>query len=103
MTEGNKIDALKIFHYDNPFAEVNDSEMTCTLEDVCIFFSAASSIPHMDWTKQPCLEFIHDGSVLPTSSTCSLILRLPTVHSTYKNFKESMLLGVKGNDGFGGP
>ena len=79
---------------DNPFAEVNDSEMTCTLEDVCIFFSGASSIPHIGWTKQPCLEFIHDGSVLPTSSTCSLILRLPTVHSTYmyKNFKESMLL-----------
>ena len=45
---------------------------------------------------------LHDGN-LPTSSTCSLIIRLPTVHKTYISFKGALILGLKSNDGFGGP
>ena len=41
---------------------------------------------------------------LPTASTCSLVLRIPTCYGPqqYADFKEAMLLGLFGNDGFGG-
>ena len=72
----------------------------CTLEDICIFFSGARSIPPAGWPEKPMLEFLHDDRILPTSSTCSWILRLPTVH---KSYEDAMVLGSKGNEGFGGP
>ena len=75
----------------------------CTLSDVCVFFSGANQPPPMGFPEKPTLKLLHDGSPFPTSSTCSLILRLPTLHSTYATFKEAMVLGIHGNDGFGGP
>ena len=74
----------------------------CTLEDVCVFFSGASSVPPGGWPKKPKIEFIPDA-LLPTSSTCSLILRLPTVHKNYEQFKNVLILALRSNDGFGGP
>ena len=68
-----------------------------------IFFSGARSIPPAGWPKKPTLEFLHDNTILPTSSTCSLILRLPIVHTSSEMFKNAMVLSIKGNDGFGGP
>ena len=38
--------------------------------------------------------------MLPTASTCDLTLYLP-FHLEYEDFKNYMLLGVMGNDGFG--
>ena len=75
----------------------------CTLEDICIFFSGAKCVPPAGWPKKPTLDFLHDDTILPTSSTCSLVLRLPTVHKSYGSFKDAMVLGIKSNDGFGGP
>ena len=40
--------------------------------------------------------------LLPTASTCSLELRLPTYHHNYITFKEYMSVGLKGCEGFGG-
>ena len=59
-------------------------------------------MPPGGWPKKPTIEFIHDA-ILPSSSTCSLILRLPAVHQTHAAFKDALILGIKNNDGFGGP
>ena len=68
-----------------------------------IFFSGADKIPPIGFEQQPTLGFLlSKEAILPTSSTCDLTLRIPTVHSDYHHFREYMLLGILGNDGFGG-
>ena len=78
-------------------------EIGCTLEDILVFFSGTDRIPPMGFEKYPTLTFIHDAkAVLPTASTCDIQLRLPTRFHVYDDFKQHMLLGLKGHDGFGG-
>ncbi len=68
-----------------------------------VFFSGADRVPSLGFQKQPSLVFLHgDSAKLPTASTCDLQLRLPANHKDFEAFKEAILLGVKGNDGFGG-
>ena len=38
---------------------------------------------------------------LATASTCDLVLRLPTCHSAYEDFKGKMILSFGGHGGFG--
>jgi hypothetical protein len=77
-----------------------DSDVKCTLQDVLMFFIAEASIPRLGFDEQPSIFFLND-EILPSASTCDLILRLPICHDNYGSFKESMLLGFLGNDGFG--
>ena len=63
------------------------------------FFSGAFRPPPLGFSPKPRLQFTHHGP-FPTSSTCSLTFCIP-VHSSYKHFKEAMVLGLLGNDGFG--
>ncbi len=74
--------------------------MECTLTDVLIFACASSCIPPMGFFHKPTIYFL-DDSILPTSSTCELTLRIPTVHKTYAKFKEYVVMGILCNDGFG--
>ena len=86
------------------YVKISSAEdSSCTLSDVCIFFSGASQPPPLGFPVKPTLRFLDKVNLFPTSSTCSLILRLPTGHSTYAQFSDAMLLGIKGNDGFGSP
>ena len=80
-----------------------DGEIGCTLNDVLIFFSGANCVPPLGFEEQPSLLFVHrDTAMFPTASTCDLQLRLPAQYNQYKDFREAMILGVQGNDGFGG-
>ena len=57
----------------------------------------------MGFHTQPSVQFLHEPkAILPTVSTCSLELRLPTCFDLQEDFNEKMLLGIMGNDGFGG-
>ena len=76
--------------------------MECTLEDILVFFSDADSIPPLGFEASPKLFFLHGEARLPTASTCGLHLRLPTMYTVYEDFKEAMVMGIIGNDGFGG-
>ena len=68
-----------------------------------MFFSGASSEPPLGFDIKPSLVFIHTaGATLPTASTCDLQLRVPATYKQYDGFKEAMILGLKGNDEFGG-
>ena len=73
-----------------------------TLADVLVFFTGADREPPLGFSPQPTLTFLDDNNhdILPTSSTCSLELRLP-VHHSYSSFKDAMISAVKGHGGFG--
>ena len=74
----------------------------CSLEDIIIFFSGADGIPPLGFNHSPSLHFLETDAVFPTSSTCSLQLRLPTQYNTYETFKDAMkevLFGNGGRDG----
>ena len=70
------------------------------MEDVLIFLSGSAVVPPLGFDKSPSIVFNHKGP-LATASTCDLQLRLPIIHRTYSDFKEAMLLSIKGHDGFG--
>lgn len=79
-----------------------DGDLECSLEDILIFFSGTDRVPPLGFHVQPTLAFNH-GARLATASTCDLQLRIPTSHGiSYPNFKEAIILSIKGNDGFGG-
>lgn len=78
-------------------------ETDCTLEEILTFTSGSSQIPPVGFVEEPSLVFLYsESSTLPTSSTCDVTLRLPTTHKEYGRFKQYMLLGIMGHDGFGG-
>ena len=60
-------------------------------------------MPPLGFDLKPTLAFLHVRSAtLPTALTCEMQLRLPATYRLYQDFKEAMILGLKGNDGFGG-
>ena len=73
----------------------------CRLEDILIFTSGLDKLPHWGFGDDPILSMIFGDENLPTAATCEMCLYLPCKHTTYEEFKESMVLGIKGNDGFG--
>ena len=48
------------------------------------------------------LVFLGENEILPTASTCSLIMRIPTCHANNESFNEMMILGLQGGIEFGG-
>ena len=86
-----------------PYCVYIDEDIACTLEDVLVFFSGASCVPPLGFDSNPTLVFLHSKTAtLPTASTCDLQLRLPATYNEYHKFKEAMVLGLKGHNGFGG-
>lgn len=81
-----------------------DGDFNCTLEDILIFFTGAERVPVLGFELVPKLSFLESSPLrlLPTASTCSLELRLPTYDHNYITFKEYMSVGLKGCEGFGG-
>lgn len=72
-----------------------------TLQDLLVFFTGAENEPPLGFTPKPSLTFLHHLSdILPTASTCSLQLRLPT-RLSYDAFRDGMINALKGHGGFG--
>jgi len=67
----------------------------------CFFFSGADRPPPLGFPCTPQLHYLLEDAIFPTSSTCSLILRLPTRHQNYDDFRDAMIRALKENDGFG--
>ena len=82
---------------------IADEDIRCSLCEVLVFFSGCDRILPMGFDRHPILSFNrYPSKILPTSSTCDFLLRIPICFDQYENFKEYMVLGLKGNDGFGG-
>ena len=71
------------------------------MSDVLIFSTGAARIPPLGFEKRLYLVFLSGSARVPTATTCDPILRLPTLHTKYEDFRDDMLWGLKGNDGFG--
>ena len=86
------------------FPSIAEEVDDCSLGDILVFFSGADYPPPMGFHKNPRLKFLEHNkhTILPTASTCSLTLALPTWHKTMEDFSMAMKLGILGNDGFGG-
>lgn len=58
--------------------------------------------PVLGFGKKAGLHFLHGKeNLFATSSTCDLILRLPTCHDDYSTFVDRMIESICSNDGFG--
>lgn len=87
-------------HLLDPFYHL-ESSLPVSLEEVLSFFTGADREPPLGFPVIPKLEFLHSDGILATASTCSLILRLPTVHDSYPRFRQYMALSFGGHGGFG--
>ena len=76
-------------------------ESMCKLEDVLIFCTGSDCVPPLGFHKRIDLVFLGKCQPLPTASTCSLIMRIPTCHRSSNSFNEMMELGLKGGIMFG--
>ncbi|XP_033098296.1 G2/M phase-specific E3 ubiquitin-protein ligase-like isoform X2 [Anneissia japonica] len=81
--------------------DVEEGETKCTLRDILVFTSGASSIPITSFTEMPEITFLHSADNYPTANTCSIVLRLPTVHKEYEAFKEAMDFAILNSQSFG--
>lgn len=73
--------------------------MPVTQQQVLIFFTGSDREPPLGFPKQPELHFLHKG-IFATSSTCDLILRLPTHLDDYSKFKDMMVESLVSSEGF---
>ena len=60
-------------------------EAQATLEDVVIFATGANIPPTLGFDTIPTISFTDGG--FPTANTCATTLRLPTIHTSYEDFK----------------
>ncbi len=67
-----------------------------------MFLTGSDSIPPLGFPDGDCaIEFDH-LAVVPTVSTCSLVLRFPmNIPQEYDEFKEKMNFYILGSQGFG--
>lgn len=77
-----------------------DEDIGCTLESILIFVTGSSAIPPLGFACTPTVAF-YTESTMPSANVCSLTLQLPVSHETYNSFREAMLMGILGNDGYG--
>lgn len=86
------------------YFHVVDDNIGCSLEDVLMFCSGTDCVPVLGFDRQPTITFLHhpEKGKLPTASACDIQLRLPAVYKEYSGFRDAMILGLLGNDGFGG-
>jgi hypothetical protein len=71
----------------------------CKVCDVLCFFTATHNVPPIGFEYRPTIVF--KNQTLATANTCSLKLTFPLQHNELTSFHDSILLSVKGHDGFG--
>ena len=87
--------------------DVEEKECELSFSDILFFASGLKVVPCRSILMQ--LEFLHEPeesghlSKFPKANTCSCILRLPTVHAKYTDFKSDFQFAVRNAKGFGIP
>ena len=70
------------------------------LKDILIFTCGCDTIPPCGLSPTPSIVF-YDG-LLPMAATCGNELTLPTIHSSYYEFRDAFIEGVVGSGGIFG-
>ena len=69
-----------------------------------VFVTGSKGIPPTGFSPKPKISFIHDETaIFPTASACQMSLHIPTGINDYQIFKDNLVWGLKGHDGFGNP
>lgn len=99
-------ESLVLSRWGDYLQEVEDGdESDITLSDILFFTTGCREL--LQRGICPTIEFLHgqeswgSASKYPTANTCSGILRIPVVHSTYEDFKANMTFGILNGKGFG--
>ncbi|XP_068744490.1 G2/M phase-specific E3 ubiquitin-protein ligase-like isoform X2 [Montipora capricornis] len=90
---------LAVVFWRDYLQDCESKEAQATLEAVMVFATGADVPPILGFDTIPTISFT-DG-VFPTSNTCSAIIRLPTIHNTYDDFKEKMDFAILNSPSFG--
>ena len=78
------------------------SDGDATPAQILTFVTGAARIPPMGFSKPLTIIFSDDkNQLLPTASTCSLVLRLSLALQEYEQFKERVDYAVQNTVGFG--
>ncbi|XP_071959901.1 G2/M phase-specific E3 ubiquitin-protein ligase-like [Antedon mediterranea] len=83
--------------------QIDDDECTTSFQDILMFATGLRTLPPMGFQPgKPEIHFLHgDASKWPKANTCSSVLLLPVVHSSFAPFKEAMSFGIGNAQGFG--
>lgn len=81
--------------------DAQEEETGVSLGEILAFATGTDYPPALGWETKPSIEFIYSSDLLPTANTCANILRLPTVHKEYEDFKKNMDFAIQNSPGFG--
>lgn len=94
-----EVDAMTFFR--DYIYEVEENPHPLQLKDILIFATGCDDEPPLGFDVPPSIKFLHSDGKYPEASTCSLELSLPTIHSTYHEFKSNMDFAMLNTYGFG--
>ncbi|XP_039598589.1 uncharacterized protein LOC120519898 [Polypterus senegalus] len=80
---------------------LKDGDGDISLGQILAFATGTDYPPALGWTTKPSIEFIYSKDLFPTANTCANILRLPTVHNVYEDFKCNLDFAIQNSPGFG--
>lgn len=98
-------ESLVISRWHDYLQDIEEGEDSVTLTDILFFATGCKVLPARK--IYPSIQFLHESdacgekSKFPKANTCSNILRLPVVHTTYDAFKLDMSFGIQNGRGFG--
>ena len=101
------IESLVVSRWRDYLQDIEEGNEPVQLSDVLFFISGCKVLPPRN--IYPTIEFLHNNeewgekSRFPKANTCSDILRLPVVHTTYEAFKGDMNFAIQNGRGFGLP
>lgn len=81
--------------------DTEDRESQLKLKDILMFAIGCFEFPPLG--LKITISFLHDDQEcrFPKANTCSCVLRLPVVQSTYASFKDDMTFAILNTKGFG--
>lgn len=97
------LESLVLSRWRDYLQDVEDGEEPIDLNDILFFATGCKDLPPRK--IYPSIEFLHEDeacgkkSRFPKANTCSDVLRLPVVHSTYEEFKSDMNFGIQNGRG----
>ncbi len=79
-----------------------EKKLPMSIPDILVFTTGASEVPPMGFTECPSIAFKESGCDLPSASTCSNVLYMPTIHwNNYDMFKYKFVFAITCAVGFG--
>ncbi|XP_078361567.1 G2/M phase-specific E3 ubiquitin-protein ligase-like [Oculina patagonica] len=90
---------LAIVNWRDYLQDCETGDTQASLSDVLAFATGAERQPILGFDTIPTIEFHNE--IFPTANTCATILRIPTTHEEYEEFKSKMDFAILNSPCFG--